>query len=100
MFDLGEVVLSECYSSLESISFQNRDTDAWTGSVSVTFDSKEIAIVCEGCTGDEFSGTITVDGNTDSGNQAPTHCHNGDECVFRVVPSNDTKIFILSQSYQ
>jgi len=89
MFGLGDVVLDKCYASLESFSVRNTRRDAWTGHISVTVDSEEVSLVCDHCTGNEFSGHIAVDGDDDSTAQGSVYCHNGAECIFRLAGAKD-----------
>ncbi len=84
----GETVLQECFSEDFEVLVQNPTSNAWTGSVRLSTNGGSnyfpgLCTTCTGTAGPAFQ--IVVDGNADSGDQAPVACFNGRQCV--VVPS-------------
>ena len=83
-FDKGQVVIDSCFETLDSITVQNTDNNAWAGTMSVTHNGHEDTLSCDKCGGDPFEHTIVADGNGDGDKLGPTNCLNGDACVFTI----------------
>lgn len=86
-YNKKQVVLQQCFEDNDFgvIGLQNTVTDAWTGSVSITYLGVPSAIRCDGCTGRAFGfgdSKVVVDGNDDGGQQAETQCFNKQRCNF------------------
>jgi ketosteroid isomerase-like protein len=84
----GETVLQECFSEDFEVLVQNPTSNAWTGSVRLSTNGGSnyfpgLCTPCTGTIGPAFQ--FVVDGNADSGDQAPVACFHGRQCV--VVPS-------------
>ena len=84
-FDLGEVVMDNCFATMPSIQIVNPTANAWTGEITVTDNGGDRILSCDGCTGNEFESVLVVDGNSDGSNQASTHCLDGILCTISVA---------------
>ena len=80
-YDKGEVVMNICFFDLQNIIISNPSSDAWVGSISITDDGRATKIDCIGCSGDSYSGSIVVDGDTTS-LLADTKCLDGKDCTI------------------
>ena len=79
----GDVVIDRCFFDLQQMALSNPSaSDAWTGQITVTYDGTPTKIICKGCEGESYSGSIVVDGDADGASQADTHCLNGKTCTI------------------
>ena len=83
-FEPNQVVIDICFERLDSITVRNEDDDAWTGTINVKVDGVDKKLDCDECGGRLFEHEIVVDGNGDSGDQAPTNCLNGASCTLKI----------------
>ena len=84
---VGEIVIDECFSMLDSITVKGHTFDGWVGEIIVTINGVKKDLTCiKGCTGSEFNGWIVVDGNADGNYNSPssTWCLNGNSCILTV----------------
>ena len=79
-FGRETIVFDSCISELKTITFHNPTSDAWAGNIVITVDGVSPTIVCPACTGGPFSGSIVVDGDSDSADQSNTQCFDGSTC--------------------
>ena len=82
-------VIDICIPNVDSITLSNPTPDAWTGEIRVTKYEhgvkQHLPLSCTyGCTGAKFVRKITVDGNGNSKDQAPSWCFNGNGCSLKI----------------
>ena len=82
-------VIDICIPNVDSITLSNPTPDAWTGEIRVTkYENgvkQDLSLSCTyGCTGAKFVRKITVDGNGNSKDQAPSWCFNGNGCSLKI----------------
>ena len=80
-YEKGKVVMNMCFFDLQIMTISNPSSDAWAGSISITDDGRPTKIDCIGCSGESYSGSIVVDGDTTS-LLADTKCLDGKECTI------------------
>lgn len=84
---VGETVIDECFSILDSITVKGPMYDGWLGEIIVTRNGVNNDLTCiKGCTGSEFNGWIVVDGNAEGNynSSSSTLCLNGNLCILTV----------------
>ena len=81
-FNINQIVLEQCFNDLTDIKVQNKEADAWAGTVVVKRNGEEVPLFCDGCGGSPFDKKIVVDGNSDGRDSAPTYCLNGKMCTL------------------
>ena len=91
-FECTETVIEQCFDNFYGITVTNDDTDAWTGTITVTVNGTEADLTCFGCGGDPFDKEIVVDGNNDGAEMAPTCCLNGQTCKLQLSKNEGTFI--------
>lgn len=79
------ILIDQCFETIEDITVQNTDDNAWTGRIAVTVNGVETPLYCVECGGSPFDKYIVVDGDSNYRYQeAPTYCKNGDACTLSV----------------
>jgi hypothetical protein len=83
-FKKGSIAVQSCYKQTPQVRVKNDKNDAWTGSIMMSSDlgRKWSPLFCDGCTKTGLTNNIVVDGNSDSKNQADTHCWNKRTCTL------------------
>ena len=84
---VGETVIDECFTRLDSITVKGRTFDGWLGEIIVTMNGVKKDLTCiKGCTGSKFDGWIVVDGNAEGNYNSSdsTLCLNGNSCILTV----------------
>jgi len=84
-FEYDQVVIDTCFETLDSISVQNENTNAWVGTISVTHNGEDENMSCDHCSGSSFERKVVADGDDNSSDMAPTQCMNGDLCTFTAL---------------
>ena len=81
-FDTREVVIDQCFKTIEDITIQNTDNNAWRGWLTVTINGVRTPLICEECGGSPFDKSIVVDGDSRwKYYELPTNCRSGDGCL-------------------
>jgi hypothetical protein len=92
-FAKTEVVIDQCYDSIEEVSIQATGTDAWAGSLEASFDGGATYghVWCTGCTGSMATGYLlatteylVVDGDSNGADEGLTQCLDGAACAIDV----------------
>ena len=82
-FSVSEEVMNECFSSFDSIVFQNPNIDSWTGQIMLVENEKEKVLECiSNCKGSTFNRMIRVDKDYNTIDQDITYCDNGKYCTL------------------
>ena len=80
----GEVVVDECFTSMDKIQIRNPTSNAWTGSIVASANGRGSydPLDCLNCLpgASILTESIVVDGNGDATQQAETACMNGATC--------------------
>lgn len=91
-YEKGKVVMNICFFDLQIMTISNPSSDAWAGHISITDDGRPTKIDCIGCSGESYSGSIVVDGDTSS-LLANTKCLDGKECTITWMMLGSTYIY-------
>ena len=74
----GVTVFEKCVPSSTKLAVENKQGDAWAGSI--TADSTSLS--CDNCDVGKSTTDIVVDGNSDGDKVSPTNCMNGKRCLL------------------
>ena len=94
-YDVGEVVLDQCYASLEGVQINNPFSNGWKGSVLLSLDQKKTysPFVCDECTGtSSIANPIIVDGDEGGKDTSGALCLNGASCLLTTALIQTTPI--------